>query len=181
VISEEVDTRGRRRFVIRPNRSLSWRGNMTFIGVMGVLLSVIAATFALRGAWPVLPFAGLELAALAAGLYWVARRLSLREVITVDDGHVTIERGHRRPELRARFPRAWLRVELVGPRGPLAARRLVLRSHGRSLEIGALLTEAERERLAARLRAAIREAAPASGAGSDTHNHRHPTGGDGAR
>ena len=181
MISEELDTHGRRRFVIRPNRSLSWRGNLTFIGVMGVLLSAIATTFALRGAWPVLPFAGLELAALAAGLYWVARRLSLREVITVDDGHVTVERGRRRPELRARFPRAWLRVELEGGRGPLAPRRLVLRSHGRALEIGALLTEAERERLAARLRAAVREAAPAPGTGPDNPIHRHPTGGDGAR
>ena len=180
MISEEVDTWGRRRFVIRPNRSLSWRGNMTFIGVMGVLLSAIAMTFALRGAWPVLPFAGLELAALAAGLYWVARRLSLREVITVDEGHVTVERGRRRPQLEVRLPRPWVRVELERA-GVLGPRRLLLRCHGRALEIGALLPERERERLAARLRAAIREAAPAPGAGSDTHSHRHPTGGDGAR
>ncbi len=151
---------------------------MAFIGVMGVLLSVIAATFALRGAWPVLPFAGLELAALAAALYWVARRLSLREVITVDDGHVTVERGRRRPQLAVRLPRPWVRVELARA-GVLGPRRLLLRCHGRALEVGALLPERERERLAARLRAAIAPA-PARPPRS-TDNHKHPTGGDGAR
>ncbi len=172
MIIEDSDPSGRRRFVIRPNRSLSWRGNLTVIMVLGVLMGTVAAGFAWRGAWPVLPFAGLELAALAAGLYWVARRLSYREVVTIGPEEVVVEQGRRRPQRRSVFPRAWVRVMLERPSHGLHPARLALRCHGRAIEIGALLTDEERERLAARLRAAI--AAP----GPRAPDHLHPTGGD---
>ena len=53
-----------RRFVIGPNASLSRRGAMWFMGSVGVVTLGSATGFALKGFWPVLPFAGLELVAV---------------------------------------------------------------------------------------------------------------------
>ncbi len=50
-----------RRFVIRPNRSLSLGGNLLFIAVVALALGIIAAVFVSAGYWVVAPFAGLEL------------------------------------------------------------------------------------------------------------------------
>ena len=71
-----VDTR----LVIGPNASLTDRQALVFFaGMCGVCLT-IAAVFAGVGLWPVLPFAGLELAALAAALWVVVQRNRYREV-----------------------------------------------------------------------------------------------------
>ena len=59
--------------MIRPNCSLPWRGTVRFyLGIVIVSLG-IAAAFAMKGIWLILPFAGLEMVALGAALYIVAR------------------------------------------------------------------------------------------------------------
>jgi uncharacterized membrane protein len=121
--------------------------------VLVALVSVgIGLAFALVGLWPVLPLAGLEALAVAAGLYACSHRGLAREVISVQADTVRVERGRRRPERCWSFPRSWLRVTLQGARVPAYPARLVLRSHGRSVEVGRFLTEDERRRLAVDLR-----------------------------
>ena len=58
--------------------------------------------FALLGAWPILPFAGLELIALGAALYYVNWNLEYRQVVTVSERNVKIEKGYFIPK------RSWL-------------------------------------------------------------------------
>lgn len=105
-----------RRLVIQPNASLSLEWAGVFFASMCIASFGIAGLFAWQGYWMVLPFAGLEMAALAAGLYWSLRANVYREVISITDDHVVVETGRQGPEQRWEFQRAWTRVRLlVGP------------------------------------------------------------------
>ena len=61
----EGDTGEGLRVIVRPNRTLTLRGmTVLFVGLTLVVLT-IGIGFTLAGAWPVLPFAGLELGGFA--------------------------------------------------------------------------------------------------------------------
>lgn len=138
-------------FVLRSNYTFPWRTAVTFFSGISLVSLSISAGCVLAGAWPVLPFAGLELGALGAALYVTGRRARLREVITIHGGVVEVQRGHGRPAHSHRFQRGWARVQLehAGIEGHPA--RLVISSHGRQIEIGHQLTESERRQLAREL------------------------------
>ncbi|KXJ40437.1 MAG: hypothetical protein AXA67_08970 [Methylothermaceae bacteria B42] len=121
------------------------------ISVMAVLMIGIGAGFALMGAWLVLPFSGAELLLLIWALACSMRNSGFREVITISDNTIRIERGTSYPQQRYEFLRAWARVQWSSPavRGSLA--RLLLGSHGRQVEIGAFLNEEEKQILAKEL------------------------------
>ncbi|BAZ92439.1 integral membrane protein [Thiohalobacter thiocyanaticus] len=138
--------------LIRPNCSLTWRGSvLVFCGIFLVSMS-IALGFWSQGLWLVLPFAGLEMLMLAAGLYLGALRTSEREVIRIEGDTVAIERGRRRCREIIRFPRGWARVELARAARPGYPSRLLIRSHGQAQEVGHCLNDQERDRLATDLR-----------------------------
>ena len=142
-------------FVIRPNNSLSWRATIWFFSIALAVSLTIATSFAIAGAWMVFPFAGLEMAALATVLYICARRATCCEVIKVDMDSVTVSKGRYAPEEDFSFQRVWARVEMQQARIKGYPSRLVIRSHGREVEVGSCLCEEERELLATRLIHAI--------------------------
>ena len=143
------------RFTVRPNCALSWQTTKYVILFFAACFTAVGAYFASLGAWLVLPFAGLELAVLVAGFYFSALAGHSREVIELRGNELRVLRGGRCPKEVATFSRHWTRVVLVrDPRGWHPS-RLVLRSHGRSLEIQTRLVEAEREKLATDLAARI--------------------------
>jgi uncharacterized membrane protein len=145
-----------RRFLIRPNRSLSWSEMVRFyLGMLGVSFG-IAIAFALKGAWLVLPFAGLEMLALGIALYMVARRGSDWQMISIREDEVAVVEHSSKHEYRQTFQRAWAKVELERAMIRGYPSKLVIRSHGRSLELGGCLNEADKKYLARELNAAIR-------------------------
>jgi uncharacterized membrane protein len=148
------------RLVIGPNASLSDRQALGFFaGMCGVCLT-IAAVFAGLGLWPVLPFAGLELAALAAALWVVVQRNRYREVLEFAGERLRVEFGITGEGARARceWPRSGTRVWLErGPHGN-SPTRLVLACGTAQLSIGACLTDAERAGLMKRLKELIHPA-----------------------
>lgn len=83
--------------VALPNKSASWRFNKYLILSLLALSALISVSFALMGAWVILPFAGLEIIALSTALYWVCWKLNYRHVISVDDKSIKIEKGHYYP------------------------------------------------------------------------------------
>lgn len=143
--------------VIGPNASLSVRAAVSFMaGICAVSLG-IGGLFALMGYWPVLPFAGLELAALGAALAVSMRRSRYREVVRFAGDAIGVEVGEagRGACLRIQFKRSLTRVLIE--RGPHAnsPTRLVLSCGGQRLELGRCLTDQEREQLGARMRQLI--------------------------
>lgn len=151
-----VDTR----LVIGPNGSLSGRQALGFFAGTGAVCLGIAGIFALQGLWPVLPFAGLELAALGAALAVVLRRNRYREVLCFEGERLRIEIGLAGDGARAvcEWPRSQTRVWLDA--GPHAASptRLVLACGASRLMLGACLTDAERAGLARRLKELVNPA-----------------------
>ena len=146
-------------FVIWPHSALNWAGMRRLLCTLTAAIAAVAVYFALQGAWLVLPFAGLEALVVCGGVYLNARWAVTREVVRLDGADLVVSRGRRDLAEIARLPRHWTRVALVrDPRGWCAS-RLFLESHGRRFEIAHVLTEAEREALAADLRSRLGPAA----------------------
>ena len=141
----------KKRFVIRPNRSLSWRGNMMFFLFMVATSFGIAGAFAATGYWVIFPFAGLEMVVLGAALYVCSLKASRCEVISIENGIIEVVVGRHSPENSYTFNRQWARIVLDPPRARGHPSRLLLRSHGRELELGACLNSEEKQQLAAAL------------------------------
>jgi uncharacterized membrane protein len=139
------------RIEIAPNCSLSPRGAQLFFASICAVSFAVASFWALRGFWPVLPFAGLEMALLGWALRVSLRRRHHRETITVSDADVRIESRDHSHYVEVVFPRHWTRVKLRRPDSPLHPSRLTIESHGRRCEVGRFLTEQERRGLAQRL------------------------------
>ena len=142
------------RLVIGPNASLTGRQALVFFaGMCGVCLT-IAGVFAALGFWPVLPFAGLELAALGAALAVVVRRNRYREVLVFEEAQLRIEIGMVGEGVQARceWPRSATRVWLEPGAHGTSPTQLVLGCGPSRCIVAACLTDAERAALAARLK-----------------------------
>ena len=142
--------------VIHPYRSLGAFGFYLLLFVL-VIANGAVATFALiNGAWPVAGFMGLDV----LGVY-VAFRLSYGQAraferVTINGEALVVERVDRKGLRREwRFPAYWVSVwfdEGDDERGVVT-----VRSHGRSLEVGAYLAPFERQPFAEALRKALHE------------------------
>lgn len=139
------------RIELSPHCSLSVASALWFFGGLCGVCFGIAAFMALRGFWPVLPFAGAEMALLGWALHASLARRHHRQTITIGEQDVRIHTQDRERHAEVVFPRHWARVKLRRPFSRLHPSRLTIGSHGRELEIGSFLTEAERRGLAQRL------------------------------
>lgn len=144
------------RFILRANRSASWLQNKVFFAVLAFVSLTIATGFSVLGFWPVLPFAGAELAFLGICLWWTACRADTTEVVDIDEQTVAVQRGRNAPQQRWSFQRAWAQIRLVRSFTHLHPSRLFIGSHGRNVQLGAFLTESERRAFAKQLRSAVR-------------------------
>jgi len=146
------------RLLIRPNHSLSPVATLMFMGGFSILTLSIAIVFVLQGYWPVLPFAGLEIAIVGAAFWYCGRKAQDYDLITIESDRVNVVQRANAREQTWEFDRHWARVELVPGEGRLHAPRLMLGSHGKRVEIARALPEESREMLAGRLRDWIRTA-----------------------
>lgn len=141
--------------VLTPHRSATWEDDLRLFAAIALLAVPIAVGWALLGYWVILPLCGLELGAVLLGLYVSSHSLLAREVVSVDDDRIVIESGRRRVERRFELPRQWARVVLESGHGNAGPPRLIVRAHGRAIELGRFLTADQREAAAARLQALI--------------------------
>lgn len=156
MIERELSTDGRSgRYVLRPHRSATWRDNLWLVAAVAFMAVPIAMAWAVAGFWLILPLCGLELGLLTLGLYVVNHSLLAQEVITIDEDQITIEAGKREVERRFELSRSWAQVSVQPPRRPAHPSRLILRSHGRAVELGRFLTNDERDQLAGDLRGVL--------------------------
>lgn len=157
LVARQFDNfQGSSRFLIRPNCSLPWRGVVRFYIGMVVVSFSIAIAFALKGAWLILPFAGLEMLVLGAALYVVARRGACWQALSIHGDRIEVVDHDATSERQQTFQRAWAQVRLEQAQINGYPSRLTIRSHGRAVEIGGYLADAEKERLALELRQALR-------------------------
>lgn len=112
---------------------------------------IVALSFTIVGAWPVLPYSALELVGLAAAFAIMERRARDWERLTVAGDRVIVESavgGRRRTR---EFNRRWLQVE-IRERGITHEPRLTLRFAGEAMEFGEALSPGRRAEVAKALR-----------------------------
>jgi uncharacterized membrane protein len=140
--------------VLRPHRSGGTRALRSLLLLLGVVIAAVGLMFLAMGAWPVLPFLGLEVVLLIVLLRLNLKRGSEFEAINLTRSALTVRRvDHWGQERHFSFPPNWLQVNLEPAPGDDT--QLELRSHGRSLTIARFLPAAEREELALTLRRAL--------------------------
>lgn len=137
--------------VARRNHSLSSNGRLLVFAFIFAVSIGIAAAFAALGAWPILPFAGLEMLVLYLAFRYFDRRDQDFERIAIAGDRVEIEIREAGRVSSVEMNRCWAR--LVGDGGG----RLALRSHGREIEIGRHLSAEERVALGREIGRRLRE------------------------
>ena len=143
------------RIIICPNCSLSLRGAALFFSALCLFCFTLAGLLALKGMWPVLPFAGLEMLLVGWALHASLARRFRSEIITLTDSDVSVESRDRARCRLTVFQRHWAQVKLRRPASRLHPSRLTIESHGRQCELGSFLTDEERFGLALRLQRLI--------------------------
>lgn len=106
------DDSGQRLLILKPNRSMTWRENKYLLGVVFCWSGAIGIGFLIMGAWVIMPFIGLELAALAAALYYVSWKISHCEVLRIDAETIVVEKGIRWPKKSWRWARDAVRINV---------------------------------------------------------------------
>lgn len=143
---------GGERFVLRPRCSLTPAAARRFLWWIGGTTFAVAGFFTAHGFWPVLPFAGIEVALLAWALKTSMRAAHVSETISIEADSIRIEVCDPTGSHSTVFARHWARVTLRAPHAVLHPSRLFIESHGRACEVGRFLTEDERRAFARRLK-----------------------------
>jgi uncharacterized membrane protein len=143
------------RFVLAPNCSISWSELLLFYLLTCLVALAVGLFFTLQGLWLVLPFSGLEMLALGAGLYLTSRKVYRREVITLDPEHTRIEKGVQRIDQSWDFKTPWIQVIDELPDSGSPRRKLTISMYGESVEVGSFLANSEKDELAFQLKDCI--------------------------
>ena len=140
-----------KRIVLIPNRSINWSLLVRFyVFICGVSIT-IATVLTFLGYWMVLPFYGLEMLALGAGLYATCRKIYQQEVIVISNDIIRIEKGAHRVDKSWEFNKYWVRITLENKGSISKSLYLMIGSHGNYVEVGSSLTKSEKESLAIEL------------------------------
>jgi uncharacterized membrane protein len=132
-----------------PNRSLGPQGRtacLAALAAMPLVLGAVATAF--LGAWPVLPFAGLEVAVLAFAFHRIACHDGDFERLEIEGRRVRVESrsGARVVSFEGHAP--WARLVIRDRPGRC---EMQVRYAGKSVEIGRMLTDERRRLWAAEL------------------------------
>lgn len=137
-----------------PYRSLSRKGFMLLMLVIGAVSVLGGILFVATGAWPVTGFFGLGAVLCYAAFRWNYRAGRLCEQVDLAERELRVTRVH--PSGRTEswsFNPYWVRFEHC--KREYAAGELSLTSHGRKLIFGAFLSDGQKASFAAALKAAL--------------------------
>ncbi|HJQ62790.1 MAG TPA: DUF2244 domain-containing protein [Burkholderiales bacterium] len=141
-------------FTARRNNSLSTSGRLlVFCFVFFVSVGIGLAFTLVFGAWPIMPFAGVEMLVLYLAFRYIERHAMDYERLAIAGDRVEVEVLDGGRLSRFDCNRHWTRVVCDGKGG-----RLALRSHGREVEIGRHLNQEQRLSVARQLGRVLHDA-----------------------
>lgn len=120
-------------FICRRNCSIGPRAMMLVFASLAAVSFGVGATFAALGPWLILPFAGIEMVALALAFVLCARRAGDFERIRLLPHVLTVEHVQGQRQVVHQFNPQWAKLEIV--HGALSI-RVLLSQAGRRLELG---------------------------------------------
>jgi uncharacterized membrane protein len=115
--------------------------------------AIIAAAFAMVGAWLILPFAGLEVGALYLAFRLLDRRADDYERLTIDGDTLVVEQRQQGRVTRFEGNRLWTQVVVQRQNAKV---HVTLRYHGKEIEFGTYLSDETRSDAARRLQERLR-------------------------
>ena len=133
----------------RPNRSLGVAGRRWALGAIAATTFCVAAGATALGAWPVMPFAGLEIALLAFAFRVLGQHDADFERLEIGEHEVRVEAREAAMLTRFVAHRSWARVEMRSS-GDRCSLRLAYA--GRTVPLGRMLSDEGRRRLAEAIR-----------------------------
>ena len=121
-------------FISKPNRSLSAQSRTTLLYLLAIIPVLIGIYFTYLGLWLVFPFVGIELFALAFAFNYLTVHDNDFESITIDESKIIVVKQIYKNTLEYELSTNWVQIQIdKKPRGKL---KLLLRSHGQSVEFG---------------------------------------------
>jgi uncharacterized membrane protein len=144
------------RIVAQPNCSASWQTNQRVLFLLAIPSLIAATGFALLGAWPILPIAGLELLTLGGALYYVNWKLQYRHVITLSDEAIRIDKGFYAPRETWTFARDDTGLAITPEKHPWDGPELSVHSHHQRVSVGEFLNRDDCLKLAGLLKKELR-------------------------
>lgn len=141
-------------FRLRPNRSITASGLVVFFMLLAAMSISVAWVSSRQGNFFAPMFAAVELT-----LVWLLLRLvwctqdQRHERIAMTVDALTV--ASLPPGDEVKFQTPWVRVHSAPARSATARRRLLISSHGRSVEIGAFLADEELAQLEGKLQQAL--------------------------
>lgn len=139
--------------IAQPNRSANWQLNKLVIAAFALWWSLIAGFFVLRGLWPIVPFAGLEVAGLALALYYVSWKLQQRHVLRFHNQQLILQKGAYYPRFTWKFAREAVSLSVEEQPHPWDPLKLFLCSCDQQIPIGNFLNKDDSKKLLVLLRA----------------------------
>jgi len=136
----------------QPNRSLGAVARRGALGAIAATTLAIAIALAAIGAWPVMPFAGLEVALLVLAFRMLALHDRDFERLEIGTDEVRLEAREAQCFTRFVARRPWASV-VVARRGERCTLRLAYGA--RAVPVGRMLSDEGRRRLAESLRGRI--------------------------
>lgn len=133
----------------KPNRSLGLAARRWVLGMIAATTLAVGAAATAFGAWPVMPFAGLEIALVALAFRVLAEHDADYERLEIGEHEVRIESRDAQCVKRFVAHRPWARV-VLRERG--ARCTLLLAYAGRLVPLGTLMSDDGRRQLAESLR-----------------------------
>lgn len=103
----------------------------------------------------VLPFAGAEVLFVTWCLYLTVRKLSVQEVITVNDDEIKVEWGTETPEKTISLPRHWSKLDYQTSDNPFEVGSLCVQAYGKRYSLGKGLGKDEKRCLYTQLKSLI--------------------------
>ena len=140
VTADRLEANNTFRLTLKPNRSISWRGNLIFLLLISTPILIIAFGFLYVGAPIILPFAGLEILIVLLASYYVYQKTNKQEIITISP-----EKGKFRPETSIEFIREWAYVFVERAKHPWYPVHIVISSKGQRVPVGEFLTDDDKK------------------------------------
>ncbi len=138
--------------VLSPNLSARWQSTKVFLFIVSFFALCIGVAFALVGLWMILPFAGVEIMVLLLVMHRVARQCYRKQVIHISPEKIRVEQGIAQPHSIWESELFWTRLIVQQPGHAWHATKIILRGRYEKIEIGAFLTEQEKNELITKLR-----------------------------
>lgn len=139
------------KITVRSNNSLSVANTIKLVCALALISMVVGLGFSLAGAWMVLPFAGLEIAAIAYAFYYITLRSGDFESISIEGDRVVVEKYGYKKSVEVVFQRYWAQVNMREQLN--GSNALFIGSHGKEVEFGrGFMTDEQRVELARELK-----------------------------